>query len=116
MRKIVRKLSLKKEKVVNQTTGKKTLKKVVGLCAINFKIGFADYNQKSRASLLTLEALADGEGGSSGEGTIGGGTGVTYDKYCIMCLDCYDSSGYKTGKKYRACIVNGPYDCVRTYC
>ncbi|MDR2345446.1 MAG: hypothetical protein LBE18_05215 [Planctomycetaceae bacterium] len=68
MRKIFRKLSLKKEKVVNQTTGKKTLKKVVGLlglvaiitlCAINFKIGFADYNQKSRASLLTLEALTD---------------------------------------------------------
>lgn len=79
MKKIFRKLSLKGEKVVNQTTGKKTLKKVVGLlglvafvtlCVINFKIGFADYNQKSRASLLTLEALSNGEGGG-GESSTG---------------------------------------------
>jgi hypothetical protein len=74
MKKILSKLSLKEEKVVNRTTGKKTLlKKVVGLlglvafvtlCVINFKIGSADYNQKSRVSLLTLEALATESSGS----------------------------------------------------
>jgi hypothetical protein len=81
MKKIFRKLSLKEEKVVNLTTGKKTLKKVVGLlglvafvtlCVINFKIGSADYNQKSRASLSTLEALANGEGGGGETGSPNG--------------------------------------------
>jgi hypothetical protein len=35
--------------------------------AANFKLGLTDYNQKSRASLLAMEVLADNEGGSSSE-------------------------------------------------
>jgi hypothetical protein len=37
---------------------------VVALCTINVKIGMTDYN-KTSTSLLTLEALADGEGSTT---------------------------------------------------
>ncbi|MDR2407266.1 MAG: hypothetical protein LBE13_04025 [Bacteroidales bacterium] len=103
------------------------MKKVVGLlglvafvalCAINFKIGSADYNQKSRASLLTLEALANGEAGGGEASTsclINKTPVLGYKKSVTTQMHCY---GDRTGpdRWYGAMIECAKNKNVNNYC
>jgi hypothetical protein len=71
---------------------------VVALCTINVKIGMTDYN-KTSTSLLTLEALADGEGSSS------------ENSKPLHCPNFKSNTAYNVGtynsKIYVTCCENG---------
>jgi hypothetical protein len=70
----------------------------IAVCVNNFILGLSDYDNIS-TSLLTLEALADGEGGSEENSTI------LY--YCINFKSEYRNVGTTSAPIFARCCVNG---------